>query len=284
MSENTNLQDKNEYNEVEDPKASVITYNIGKGGQVNINYGDGNLTAEQNNKCCNCDHKIIKKVTIVNNVNNVSNVQQTNKASSSSQSNDTVAIALFIAMIATGFFIEYKREIQLGLLIATIAIELITIVTYYTGKRNDIYFDNNFKKVMGFNAVSVFMVPVLMWLIDKPFFFKGIEYSVLKQQMKNEGLISTLFNASAGTSVMYQMAGVILSGIFLIFIIVSELYIIAVINVVKGSKIQSFWMLVLRKTCGSTKNGTLHIVFGLFILIICFTMITGILPNVLKLI
>ncbi|WP_139197191.1 hypothetical protein [[Clostridium] fimetarium] len=102
--------------------------------------------------------------------------------------------------------------------------------------------------------------------------------------MRNEGLISILFNASVGTSVIYQMAGVIISGGFLIYIIVSELYIIAVINVAKGSEIQPFWMLVLRKTCGSTKNGTLHILFGLLILIICFTMITGILPNVLKLI
>ncbi|MGO5052374.1 hypothetical protein ACTQ6A_07600 [Lachnospiraceae bacterium LCP25S3_G4] len=261
--------------------ATVINYNIGRGGQVNINYGNGILTAEQNNKCYNCDNEIIKKVTIVN---KVYTVQQSVNNNSSSQSNDTVMFVLGIAFIAVGVFIQYKNRIQVGMLIAALVIGFLTIVTYYIGERKNMYFDKNIKSIVVFNIVSIFVIPLLMWLIDNPIFFKGVEYSLLKQQIESKGLVPTILNTEVGPSVLYQMTGVILTGFFLIYILVSDIYIVALVNVVNGSVLQPFWHLLLRKTCGRTKNGAVHIIYGLLILMICYTMITGITPNVLKVI
>lgn len=281
MEDNDYYIEKEQHKELEkNNTTTVINYNIGNGGQVNINYGNGILTAEQNNKCYNSDNKIIKKVTIVNKVYTVR--QSVNN--SSSQSNDTVMLALGIAFIAVGVFVQYKNQIQVGMLIAALIIAFLTIITYYIGERKNIYFDKNIKSIVAFNIVSTFIIPFLMWLIDNPIFFKGVEYSLLKQQIESRGLIPTILNAEVGPSVLYQMAGVILTGFFLIYILVSDLYIVALINVVNDSILQPFWDLLLRKTCGGTKNGTLHIIYGLLILMICFTMITGIIPNVLKVI
>lgn len=83
---------------------------------------------------------------------------------------------------------------------------------------------------------------------------------------------------------MFQMVGLLFTGVFLLYIVWSDLYIIAVLNVAMEKKGKRFWKRLLKWTCGKSKEGSKHIKMGLFWIAISVIMTTGIVSYILSLI
>lgn len=132
--------------------------------------------------------------------------------------------------------------------------------------------------------VSVWVIPILICIINSPIYNSQINFDYLKQQIIINGLIQTYFTNPSGQYAMFQMVGLLFTGVFLLYIVWSDLYIIAVLNVAMEKKGKRFWKRLLKRTCGKSKEGSKHIKMGLFWIAISVIMTTGIVSYILSLI
>ena len=121
-------------------------------------------------------------------------------------------------------------------------------------------------------------------IINSPIYNSQINFDYLKQQIIINGLIQTYFTNPSGQYAMFQMVGLLFTGVFLLYIVWSDLYIIAVLNVAMEKKGKRFWKRLLKRTCGKSKEGSKHIKMGLFWIAISVIMTTGIVSYILSLI
>lgn len=186
-------------------------------------------------------------------------------------------------LIATGFYIQYRWQIRLGFIVVSLVVELLTCMIYYKGKKNRILYDKNLRKIAIFNIVSIIMVPALIGITSSSIYNSKIDFDIWKRQITSMGIIQAYFNSSLAQYVMFQMVGMFFVGIFLLYIVISDLYLISVINVVMEKKGMWFWRWLLGRTCGKSKDGGRHIIIGTSLIVISIVITIGILPYILNL-
>lgn len=263
--------------ENKDSGSGNIIQVIVSGGQVNICTDNGKVTASQNNEA----QKVEKQIIIENKSNNYN--QNPNKKSGELD-NGTILLGGLVLIFAAGFYVQYRWYILLGFIVISMLIELLTCTIYYKGKKKGILYDKNLEQIGIFNIVSVSLIPILVGIISSPIYNSKMDFDYLKQQIINDGPIQAYFTNPSGQYAMFQMVGLFFIGLFLIYIVWSDLYIIAVLNVAMEKKGQKFWKLLLRWTCGKSKDGGKHIKAGIILIVISVIMTIGILPYILSLI
>ena len=210
-------------------------------------------------------------------IENKSKNYNQNPNGKSGESDDGTRVIGGLALIfAMGLYVQYRWQILLGVVVISLLIELLTCMIYYKGKKNGILYDKNLKQIGIFNMVSVSLIPILIGIISSPIYNSKIDFDYLKQQIIANGSIQAYFTNLSGQYAMFQMAGLFFIGLFLIYIVWSDLYIIAVLNVVMGKKGQKFWRLLLKWTCGKSKEGGKHIKSGIILIVISIIMTIGI--------
>lgn len=263
--------------ENKDSGSKAIIQVIVSGGQVNISTDNGVVNANQNNET-----PIVEKQIIIENKSKNYNQKPNRK---SGESDDGTLILGGLALIfAAGFYVQYRWQILLGFIVISLLIELLTCMIYYKGKKNGILYDKNLKQIGIFNMVSVSLIPILLGIISSPIYNSKIDFDYLKQQVITNGPIQAYFTNPSGQYAMFQMGGLFCTGLFLMYIVWSDLYIIAVLNVAMEKKGQKFWKLLLKWTCGKSKEGGKHIKAGIILIVISVIMTIGILPYILSLI
>ena len=257
--------------------SKTIIQVIVSGGQVNISTDNRTVNANQNNET-----KMVEKQIIIENKSNNYNQNPNGK---SRESDDATRVIGGLALIfAMGLYVQYRWQILLGGVVISLLIELLTCMIYYKGKKNGILYDKNLKQIGIFNMVSVSLIPILIGIISSPIYNSKIDFDYLKQQIIANGPIQAYFTNRSGQYAMFQMVGLFFIGLFLIYIVWSDLYIIAILNVTMEKKGQKFWRLLLKWTCGKSKEGGKHIKSGIILIAISIIMTIGILPYILFLI
>lgn len=263
--------------ENKDSGSKTIIQVIVSGGQVNISTDNGTVKANQNN-----EPKIVEKQIIIE--NKFKNYNQNPNGKSGESDDGTMLFGVLVLIFAAGLYVQYRWQILLGFVVISLLIELLTCMIYYKGKKNGILYDKNLKQIGIFNMVSVSLIPILIGIISSPIYNSKIDFAYLKQQIIANGSIQTYFTNPSGQYAMFQMVGLFFTGLFLIYIVWSDLYIIAVLNVAMEKKGQKFWKLLLKWTCGKSKEGGKHIKAGIILIAISVIMTIGILPYILSLI
>ena len=257
------------------PIAQYIIY----GNQVNVNNGGGVINAEQDN---HINQSVEKQIIIVNKT--YSNSQNSPTTKATSNSDDGILIALVaILLAATIVYVKRRWQIRLGVIAISLIIELLTCLIYHKGKKNGILYDKNLKQIAIFNMVSVIIILVLIGFISSPIYNSNVDFDILEQQIIRKEIIKAFITLPVGWYAMFQMVGMLFIGILLIYIVISDLYIIAVLNIVMEKRGQSFWRFLLRKTCGKSKDGIEHIKTGVIWLVLSIILTIGILPYFISL-
>lgn len=257
---------------------SIVQYNI-YGNQVNVNNGAGVINAQQDN---HINQPVEKQIIIVNKP--YSNAQNSSTTKATGDSDEGILfVAGVLVLIAAGYYVQYRSQIRLGVIVIYLIIELLTYMVYRKGKKNRVSYDKNLKQIAIFNMVSVIMIPVLIGLISSPIYNSNVNFDILEQQIITKEIIQAFITLPVGQYAMFQMVGMLFIGIFLIYIMISDLYIIAVINIVMEKRGQWFWRWLLRKTCGKSKDGIEHIKTGVILLAVSFILTIGILPYFISL-
>ncbi len=263
--------------ENKDSSSKTIIQVIISGEQVNISTDNGTVNANQNNET-----KMVEKQIIIKNKSK--NYNQNPNGKSGESDDGTRVIGGLALIFAMGLYVQYRWQILLGVVVISLLIELLTCMIYYKGKKNGILYDKNLKQIGIFNMVSVSLIPILIGIISSPIYNSKIDFDYLKQQIIANGSIQAYFTNPSGQYAMFQMVGLFFIGLFLIYIVWSNLYIIAVLNVAMEKKGQKFWRLLLKWTCGKSKEGGKHIKLGIILIAISIIMTIGILPYILFLI
>ncbi len=256
----------------------IVQYII-YGNQVNLANGNGVINAQQDN---HINQPVEKQIIIVNKPYSNAQNSSTTKATGDLD-NSALFVAGVLVLIAAGYYVQYRWQIRLGVIAISLIIELLTCMIYCKGKKNRVLYDKNLKRIAIFNMVSVIMILVLIGLISSPICNSNVDFDILEQQIISKGIIQAFLTLSVGQYAMFQMTGMLSIGIFLIYIIISDLYIIAVLNIVMEKMGQWFWRWLLRKTCGKSKDGIEHIKTGVILLVVSFILTIGILPYFISL-
>lgn len=259
---------------VSESEKQIIQYVI-SGKQVNINTGNGMVNASQSN-----DKQIREKQIVI--VNNNYQQKSYNTKASRTSGNEGIFLIGVALLFALSTYVQYYWQIRLGVVVASFIIEFLTCLVYYKGKKNRISYDRNLKQIAVFNIVSLIFVPIMIAVISSSIYNSSIDFDFLQKQIINKGVIYTYFTVSEGWYVTLQMAGMFLVIMFLICIVISDLYIIAVLNIAMEKKGKRFWIWLLRRTCGKPKDGREYIKTSVIFMIISAIMIMGILPYILN--
>lgn len=255
-------------NDLKDEKP-IIQYTI-SGKQVNINTGCGTIHAVQNNE----EKKPIKQIIIIN--ENYNNYQQ----KSLQGTNGSLFLGIIALILALSVYVQYHWQIRIGIVVVSIMIEVLTGLIYYQGKNSKILYDKKLKRIAIFNIISVISVLIMIVIISSSKYNSNIDFDFLKQQIASNGIVQVYFSVSDGKYALFQMVGILFIGMFLMYIVISDLYIIAVINTVMEKKGQWLWKWLLGRTCGIPNNG---IMIGSVLMVLSIIMTMGILPYFLSL-
>lgn len=249
---------------------TIVQYTI-SGKQVNINTGSGTINTIQSNE----EKGPIKQIIIIN--KNYNNYQQ----KSHQEENWSIFLGVIALIWALSVYVQYHWQIRIGVVVVSIMIETLTCLIYNQGKNSEILYDKKLKRIAIFNITSVISVPIMIAIISSSKYNSKIDFDFLQQQIASNGIVQVYFNVSDGKYALFQMVGILLIGIFFLYIVISDLYIIAVINIVMEKKGQRFWKWLLGRTCGMSKDGI--IIIGAALLVLSIIMTIGVLPYFLSL-
>ena len=258
-------------NEKETTNVTNIQYIINS-KQVNIVNDNGTINALQENP-----EKTIVKQIIINNTYKQENSRRKNTSEKDKDTSDNGVIFLLTIVLIMSLSIYSKYHLQIKLTFIGIAtlIEGFTIGIYYLGKRNHIVYDNNMKKIIYFNIFALITVIILICIISRNTYI--ITLINFQKKIDTYGVIQAYIKfPSLGQDILFQMVGVLLLGFFLIYIVTSDLYVIAIINIVREKNRKALWNKLLRYTCGSSKEGNKHIRMGILLILINVFFTTGI--------
>lgn len=204
-----------------------------------------------------------------------------------SSSNDIGGFEMFIIgavilSIAITGFIKFRVQIQMGIIGMALSLEIMVLIVAWFGMRKGLSFDNRIKSIMVFNILSVIMVPILVILVEHPFMYKNVDKVAIVNSINQTGSFSVFDDMSITLFLTYQIAGLVLAVVYMLYVLRSNIFLIASINLVLQSRLNKLWATIYRKTYNSYKKSMTYIVFGCVLLILSFLMVSGILANIFE--
>lgn len=245
------------------------------GGQINIALGDGRIEATQSNPVQIPKIIIIKDKFEKNAGTNVAN-------SSSGLGDEGLLLAIICALFLTKWYMDYMLEVQMGIIIVSALIELITIFTYCNGKKAGIIYGENIKRISLFNMISIIIVPMIIGMINSRVYTSKIRLDLFVEKINNKGIWVAFFNSEYAYYALCQMIGILALIAFLVCIVVSDIYIVSIINIVENRKGQWFWKFLLGLLHRGNDNWKKHMYIGSFFIAVSVLFAGGVLPFVIN--
>lgn len=260
---------------IEEKNNLPIIFHV-EGSQINVANDNGKIEATQSNNEEKTKYIVIKERAKTNNVKN-SNM-------SSDSGNGEIIFALICGTILTVCYIKYRFEIQTCLLLVSCLVEFITVLTYCKGKKAGIIYGNDMKKISLFNMISIIIVPLIIGIINMPIYTSKVRLDLLWEQIMRAESWVALFHSEYTNYASSQMIGMATLAVFLICIVLSDIYIVAIINIVEGRKGRWFWNTLLKVTYKGNDNWKKHLIVSLFFIIMSVLFAGGIFPYILDMI
>lgn len=240
-------------------------------GQINIATDKGQIKANNNQKSLT---DIPKKVIIQDNKNNKS-------TTSGGLGDELFGIGIVAVIILTVLYTNYCLKVQVGLVLASLIIEVATVFTYYNSKRAKLIYGKNIKEILYFNLITILIIPMLIVIINSPLFTIKNNLELFKQSVDKNGIIVAFGHSEYSYFALFQMFGMLLLAIFLLYIITADIYIIAITNIAINRKGKWFWKLLFTITYKRGINWKKHIIIEMVILVISILCVLGIAPNII---
>ena len=206
--------------------------------------------------------------------------QATTKSSKSGDEILWIGIGIAVLVI-TFYYTKYRHQVQCGLIAASIVTEIVTCLVYYYSKKVKVFYGKNIKGILYFNIISILGVPLLIWFINSPWYTSKIKFDLFMQMADNNGILSAFLHSEYGYYALFQMAGMFFIAMFLVHIISSDIYIIAVTNITAGSSGMWIWNGLFRLTYKRGKSWKQHFKVGILFLIFSILFAAGIFPYVI---
>lgn len=203
-----------------------------------------------------------------------------------SSNEDILLVIIGVLLMATALiwgYLKFQQEIFYILLICALFIISMCISAIYVVTRRNIMMDSRFKSIIIWIIISTIFIPIEVYLLMNPIYFKSVNKELILENMNNNGIFSIL--TTQGMDVfgflLYQVVGVIITILFIIHLLCGNIHIWAMINLRLNSRMESFWRLIYRMTNSFTCSRLYFIGFSAFLLFLSFLFSSGVLANLI---
>lgn len=222
----------------------------------------------------------LQQSNIVNNITVNHHVHKKEKRISNGASSEDNGILYLFGILIVGAFLiwgylKYKKVIIIGLLIAAMFLETMSLTAAYVNIKKGIRFDKKMQSVLLYNLVSVMLIPFLLYFSEYPIVGVGIDKNAIYEMMVREGIMSVIKNMNIFFFLLYQVIGLIIVIIYIAHTFLGELHIWSMINLYMQTKGEKIWNFFYSKTYTKCRNNLYYIMIGSLWLILSFLMISG---------
>lgn len=251
-------------------KEQGVTINF-NGDQINVATDSGKIDAKKYEK----DIDNIPKTMVVKGNKNK------RAASSDDSGNQLFWLGLVGMLVLTVFYLNYHFIVQLGLVLVSVIIEVATVWVYYNSRKAKVIYEKNIKEMSYFNMVGILCVPLLIGIINMPLYTSKVDLDALKQSVHMDGIVKAFLDSEYVYYALFQMVGMILLTIFMLHIVCSDFYIIAVTNHVIGRRGKWFWDSLFKLAYKRGRDWKTHVRIGILLLVISILCVIGIVPYII---
>lgn len=219
-------------------KGNGITVNI-SGEQINIATDNGQIDAkEYEGKIYNITKTIV-----------VEGEKNSRTSKSREDGNQLFCLGMLGIIVITVLYLNYRTDVQLFIVFAAAIIEIATIGVFYGSKNAKVIYGKNIKEMSYFNMIAIWCVPLLIGFVNTSLYTSKIDLENFKKIIEIEGIIKAFFEYYEYMCyALFQTIGMISLAFLLLHIICSDFYIIAVTNIVIGSRGKWFWNKLFKLT------------------------------------
>lgn len=249
-------------------KGITINFN---GDQINVATNNGRIDAKNYEKDID---NIPKTIVVEGNKNS-------REVSSGGSGDQLFWLGLIGMLVLTVFYLDYRIKVQLCLVLASIIIEVATVWAYYNSKKAQVIYGKNIKEMSYFNMVGIICIPLLIGIINMPLYTSKIDLDAFKKIVDMDGIIKAFLNSEYAYYAFFQMVGMILLAFFMLHIVCSDFYIIAITNIVIGKRGKWFWNSLFKLTYKRGKDWKIHVSIGILFLVMSILCVIGIVPYII---
>ncbi|MDD3140181.1 MAG: hypothetical protein PHX08_14565 [Lachnospiraceae bacterium] len=189
---------------------------------------------------------------------------------------------LFLYLLGSLFliyaFLKFETQISMILLSMTVFLESTFITIFYFVTKN-YYIDKSLKTILRFNIFATFCSPLLLYLMKNPITNLTINKNYILNQINSEGVFSLLKDVDIYGFLLYQAFGVVFLFGFMFFTLIGTMHILAMVNLTLDNRLKNIWKRLYVITLNYCKSLYFYIGFGMFLLVLSFIFVSGLMTN-----
>ena len=219
---------------------------------------------------------IEQKQYIINDSRKVrTNTKDTNKGESLNGT-ELIVVFLLVSILLVNWFLKHERLICGIVIFSFVFLEMAFLMTAcIITKRCEV--DKSIKSIVLFNILATICVPILIFFLRTPIFDPGFNKEGILKQVEAEGILSILFDIKVFGFLLYQVMGIIVLFVFMMFTLVGMIHVLSMVNVMLKNQFSRMWKWIYIKTVGFCKTVKFYISFGLVLLVLSFLFVSGVL-------
>ena len=189
-------------------------------------------------------------------------------------------LMLLLGIAAVAGYIKYSNVVHSIIIIISIAVGIMALGTAFFCMKKGMRFNKQLNLVLIINTLALVIVPWLINLTTKASERQGIDIAILKQEAKLGNMFGSadLFDI---LFLMYQIMGLASVIIYMLSILISNLYLVSLININLGSKWKKIWSMIHRKTYRLVSKPITIVIFEGVFLAVGYLFVSGVLWNLI---
>lgn len=150
-------------------------------------------------------------------------------------------LILFLGIVFVVGYIKYSKIIHSTIIITSTAIGIMALGMAFFCIKKGMKFEKELNLLLIINTLALVIVPWLINLTTKASEKQGIDITILKQKVELGNLFGSV-DIYDILFLMYQILGLVSGIIYMFYILISNLYIVSLININLDSKWSRMWL------------------------------------------
>lgn len=216
-------------------------------------------------------------------VNTVESREKNSNGINKSRNENTIEIIIgcvIVALLLVYGFLKYDKQISAIILCTFVFLEVTFLTTAYITVKNH-YVDKSIKVILLFNVLAAIGVPILLYFEQNPITVRTWNKQEILHQVETSGMFALLSDGELFGFLLYQAVGVIILVGFMIFTLIGLMHVLSMVNLTLKNGMDKVWSWVFKKSFAFCKSVKFYMFFGIFLLVLSFLFVSGVLSMIL---
>lgn len=209
-------------------------------------------------------------------------VYKDKEGTSDNDSSLVVFGGLVLLALAIVKYIEYTKLVHGVIIVMSLAIGIMAMGMAIYCIRKGMKFRKDLNILLVYNMLALIAVPFLIFQTNRGSEKWGIDMEVLRQQVIQTGKLPVFEDSFDLFFLGYQILGLVCIVFYMLFVLISNIYLVAIININLNSRLKKMWLFLIRKTYRIAMNTKMTIIISAVFLLFSYLMISGIILNLIR--